>query len=683
MQPKSFVALFFAALILTLLLSAGQFYGFKADEFMGQNTEAIAKGFLKFYPGTAYLAVAKVLAFGFGIVVLMLACFRGIHLVYRNQPLALRLTLDVLFTWALCAVAWSSVVQYPALFANYFPTTWMDGVYRASFWLTPEHLRWGGWIVMALVAGPGLVQVFLHFLRLPKVVVLPVLGVLVGSVFLVGFSGGADKHEKPHVLIIGIDSLRNDRFEMEKVMPNLVALTKDEQSVYFKDHIVGIARTFPSWIEMLQGKYSPQTGVRHMFPGLDRRSEEFTGLGTAFRDAGYETVAVSDFAGDIFPRFAAGFNDVRAPKLSITNMIRMGAYQKFPLFMLFAVQKPFWRWFPVLKENASFSDPHHLADEVKDAFSDHDDKPLFLLSFFSTAHFPYAAPYPYYKQFTDPQYTGPYKFQKNPSIVDEKNITEADKKQINALYNGGLYGIDHALGELFTFLKDEGVWDNTMIIVTADHGEDLYDFENLQGHGDHLRGENVFRVPLLVKLPKGKTPARRDIPFVSRSIDIAPTVSSLAGLQPVGEGKDFSSVMFNAQAEDPQLAAYSETEIWFAPKGELFYQKKRLQYPGISQLLNFDLGGSDDIVLKSEYEDLLVTARHRSLIAGDYKLIYMPTQEGIEYQLFNRRTDPYNLQDLAETEPRRTDEMAKRLMTLIGKLETRYKIVDGYVLPRY
>ncbi len=683
MQPKSFITLFLSALVLTALLGVGQFYGFKAEEFMGQNTEALSKGFVQFYPGVAYGSVAKMFAFGFAIVLVIISCFRGIHLVYRNQPLALRLTLDVLVTWAVCAVAWSSVIQYPALFSPAFPARWMDGVFRASFWLKPEHLRWGGWVVLALIAGPGLVQVFLHFLRLPKIVVLPVLATALGSLFLVGFGGGAENHEKPHVLMIGIDSLRNDRFEMEKVMPNLVALTKDEQSVYFQDHIVGIARTFPSWIEILQGKYSPQTGVRHMFPGLDRRAQEFTGLGTAFRDAGYETVAVSDFAGDIFPRFAAGFNDVRAPKLSITNMIRMGAYQRFPLFMLFAVQKPFWRWFPVLKENASFSDPHHLTAEVKKVFADHDDKPLFMLSFFSTAHFPYAAPYPYYNKFADPQYTGPFKFQKNPSIVDERNLTEADKKQINALYDGGLHGIDHSLGELFQYLKDEGVWDNTMIIVTADHGEDLYDFDNIQGHGDHLRGENVFRVPLLIKLPKGKTPARQEVPFVSRSIDIAPTIAALASLQPVGEGKDFSSIIFDKNAADPQLAAYSETEIWFAPKGDLFFQKKRLHYPGISQLLNFDLGGSDDIVLKDEFEDLLVTARHRSLIVGDYKLIYMPTQEGIEYQLFNRRKDPNSAQDLTEDEQRRTDEMAKRLISTISKLETRYKIVDGYVLPKY
>ncbi len=95
------------------------------------------------------------------------------------------------------------------------------------------------------------------------------------------------------------------------------------------------------------------------------------------------------------------------------------------------------------------------------------------------------------------------------------------------LYGRGVQEIDRALGELFSDLRRKGLWDDLLIIVTSDHGEAFYE------HGRYLHGltwNEIVRVPLLIKWPKGRNSGRvRTLP--SGSIDIAPTLLEHAGLE--------------------------------------------------------------------------------------------------------------------------------------------------------
>lgn len=685
MKPARFWLALVLSFVLALALSAAQIGFMGAAEFMGQRTDALAQGLVNFYPTTAYLAVARMFLLGWALTFLIITMAFGTALAWSKQPLALRVVLVVLVLAGWAALFFAGVLRYPATFTTWMSPEVQERLYRISFRVAPLYLDIFAAVAFIVGAGPWLVRQVLNGFYLPKWLLAPLVGLALAAGAFALWPSTASKGAKPNVLIIGIDSLRTDRAVNRNVMPELAALQDLPETVRFQDHFVGVPRTFPSWVEMLQGRYAAETGVRHMFPGLDRRAEEFKGLGTRLRDSGYATYAVSDFAGDIFPRFDAGFQHIRAPKLAITTMIRMGAYQSFPLFLPFAMRGPFIDFFQELEESASYSDPARLSQDVIASFRDQGKKPVFTLAFYSTAHFPYAAPHPYFGKFADPNYRGPFKFQKNPALTaKEESLTDADRRQVNALYDGALASIDASLKDVFAALKDDGVFDETLIIVTADHGEDLYDTPTLQGHGDHLRGDWALRVPFIVKLPKSKAPERREISFVTRSIDMASTVAALSGNGgEIGAGTDLSPWIFDAQKTPPSLVAYSESEIWFAPRGEPFYQSKRIPYPGISGLLRFDPGGSDDIVLKGEYEDIVVTARHRSLVDGDYKLIYMPTRKGIEYELYDRRQDPENHVNLSLKQAAKTEEMAKRLMELIAHIESRYALVDGYVLPRY
>ncbi len=76
----------------------------------------------------------------------------------------------------------------------------------------------------------------------------------------------------------------------------------------------------------------------------------------------------------------------------------------------------------------------------------------------------------------------------------------ADRKTIRDLYDGEIAYVDSRLGELFRTLDDEGLADDTVVVVTSDHGEGLWDHLEHRAHGQFLY-EELVRVPLMVRWP--------------------------------------------------------------------------------------------------------------------------------------------------------------------------------------
>jgi arylsulfatase A-like enzyme len=102
-------------------------------------------------------------------------------------------------------------------------------------------------------------------------------------------------------------------------------------------------------------------------------------------------------------------------------------------------------------------------------------------------------------------------------------------EEVKRLYVGEIAYLDRQLGELFDWLKQQGIYDNTLIVLTSDHGEEFHE------HGGWWHGltlyEEQIRVPLILKLPDraAQRPGTVD-DHLAQSIDIAPTVLGLLGL---------------------------------------------------------------------------------------------------------------------------------------------------------
>jgi hypothetical protein len=93
-------------------------------------------------------------------------------------------------------------------------------------------------------------------------------------------------------------------------------------------------------------------------------------------------------------------------------------------------------------------------------------------------------------------------------------------------YNGEVAQVDGAVGELLQGVRRHGLWDRSILVFAADHGESLGEDDYWFAHGD-LLSDALVRVPLLVRVP-GRAPAvRHDAVSL---IDVFPTVAALAGV---------------------------------------------------------------------------------------------------------------------------------------------------------
>ena len=137
--------------------------------------------------------------------------------------------------------------------------------------------------------------------------------------------------------------------------------------------------------------------------------------------------------------------------------------------------------------------------------------PFFLWVHLYDPHAPYDPPAPYDKRFSDP-------------------------------YDGEIAYADASLGKLFTYLRQHGLYEHTIIVMMSDHGE------SLGAHGEAMHGiflyDETIRVPLIIKLP-GELLARRRVPTRVRLVDVAPTLLSMLSLPlpPTFQGESLVPLM--------------------------------------------------------------------------------------------------------------------------------------------
>jgi arylsulfatase A-like enzyme len=306
-------------------------------------------------------------------------------------------------------------------------------------------------------------------------------------------------------------------------------------------------------------------------------------------------------------------------------------------------------------------------------------KPFFLTVFFSTAHFPYAAPAPFYARYTDPAYRGRFKYHKPVGLAFDAPPDPDDVKQIRALYDGSVAAIDDAVANVLRTLERLKLADDTIVVVTADHGEMLYDHGHGQGHGDHLFGDEGTHVPLVVYDPRTKSPRREA--RVVRDVDLAPTLYELLGVDAPADldGRSFAPAL---RGEDigPRLA-YAETELWFTEDIPSLPKELRIPYPGILALTELDAKHNDEIVLRREMTAPTLMARHRMVRDDRWKLVYVPTRTGVKYMLYDVTADPGETHDVAAAnagEVARLRSELWRWMLADPLMEQK----DGWLVPR-
>ena len=501
----------------------------------------------------------------------------------------------------------------------------------------------------------------------------------------------------PNILIISSDALRPDHMSFngygKSTTPNIDEFAKD--SLQIRGTITTVPRTFPSWVSILTSRYPLSHGITHMFPRTRERNIKFDTAASYLHGHGYETAVISDFAGDIFPRIDLGFDKVSAPDMNTSSLIEQMILEKQTFLLPFITNKLGLFVFPEIRDFTKLSFPAKLTEETINEIDSGRGKPFFIVTFYSITHFPFSSPYPYYKKFADPEYKGQHKYFKDRVLqLDESKAklpdsdTSADDEQVNALYDGCLNLFDKEVGKIFAHLKSNNLLDNTIVIITSDHGENLYEREFGMGHGEHLKGNYSLEVPLIIHYPKMNDKGRT-LNITASTIDVMPTIFDIAGLA-VPEYFDGISIFKkhenteNSQTADPD--AYCETGIWFDndKSSSLFFHHRRIDYPDITGISEIDFTFDNEAVIAEKYQNIVNGAKYRAIYSGKYKLIYIPLISGPEFELYDFINDPDNQKDLSDVRKDILENMKKKFYKFIDqKSSGNFIIKNGILFPAF
>ena len=112
----------------------------------------------------------------------------------------------------------------------------------------------------------------------------------------------------------------------------------------------------------------------------------------------------------------------------------------------------------------------------------------------------------------------------NFDVVNEEELT-----RVRDLYDGEIYFVDDIFRQLMEHVESLGLMDNTVIIVTSDHGEEFMEHGQLQHNAVY---EELVRIPLMIRHPGLTEGTRTDVPYVN--VDLMPTIAAMAGIEAPG-----------------------------------------------------------------------------------------------------------------------------------------------------
>ncbi|MDF2685453.1 MAG: Arylsulfatase [Clostridia bacterium] len=176
-----------------------------------------------------------------------------------------------------------------------------------------------------------------------------------------------------------------------------------------------------------------------------------------------------------------------------------------------------------------------------------EDKPFLLMSSFVHPHPPFAPPTPWNKLYRMLDMSSPFvpenpeelltyynKVQNRYKCIDD-GINKYTLKTLKAFYYACISFIDYQIGRIITALKEKGIYDDTLIIFTSDHGEMLGDYNCL---GKRTMLDSACKIPLIIKGDDFKRNATCENP--ASLVDIMPTILSYAGI-------DYSNEVFEGE----------------------------------------------------------------------------------------------------------------------------------------
>jgi len=205
--------------------------------------------------------------------------------------------------------------------------------------------------------------------------------------------------------------------------------------------------------------------------------------------------------------------------------------------------------------------------EAKDVFDEagnwieaHKDGRFFAYIQTIDPHVPYDPPGKYLQMYDPSEYTGQVRPRMTGDLLEKAKrnppqvvFDASDKRRLKALHDGEITQHDHFFGAFIERLSSLGLTEDTLVVVTSDHGEE-FDDHGSWGHG-HSVYQELLHVPLMFRLP-GRLPAGTKVGDAVSTLDISATVTDLLGVPAMvhNEGQALVGLMLGEAPSSPSVA---------------------------------------------------------------------------------------------------------------------------------
>ncbi len=317
--------------------------------------------------------------------------------------------------------------------------------------------------------------------------------------------------DKPNILLIVLDSVRADRLSCygysRPTTPNIDRIAAE--GTLFENCWSESSWTLPVAFSLLTGLVPRE----HLCDNYRELPRGLPTLAQTMQDAGYETLLCSAnaFLGP-FTGLDAGFEHVH-----LARAVR-------PPY------KPFIKYFFIRMGWSDWG-----GEELTRALTEltaQAREPWFGVVWYNDCHHPYLGRGPFRHRFLSAPMSLRRRFELMTRMRNMQELaatlSERDRRDLSELYDGAIAYTDHMVGKLRTGLEANGRWEDTVVLIAADHGEMLGE-HGLTSHG---RPAGMYRpllhVPLIIRAP-GMVPAGHRSDALVQLTDVTETIARIAG----------------------------------------------------------------------------------------------------------------------------------------------------------
>lgn len=355
--------------------------------------------------------------------------------------------------------------------------------------------------------------------------------------------------DRPNVLVIAVDTLRADYLgaygRADDPTPVLDGIARD--GVVFEDataHASWTRSSFASlWTSRLPSAHNADTKA-------SRLSDDLVLVSEVLQDAG---VTTANLANNINVTATFNFDQGWDSFVYEAPAYHFGATESVFSLTFYKVVHKVREKLGGTKQVETFYQPAEVVLTDARAFIEANRQGRWMLGVhLMEPHDPYFE-HPYLTPGGDPAEFNGVGFAR--AEVERPKPDQAD--YLKRVYLDEIRHMDRKLADFVRWLKDAGLYDDTLIVITSDHGEEFGEHGGFW-HGTTLYEEQIH-VPLIVKLPKNELAGER-VAWQARLIDVAPTITAALGLSapPTWTGRDLiGDVRSGVTARTTRAAAVS------------------------------------------------------------------------------------------------------------------------------